>query len=151
MEPANLENLEAWFEKLKEKLNPSRFPDMKPSFTILVRAILEPRRDLYIDADGFIFDEERGFLGTRQWLTKSWEDFFISPKAGLTAEEYQEAQGFFRCCLNFWRCEAPDKKPYMDRFAKAISIAYKVTDNPEEIAALVVEIVSPKDRKAQKN
>lgn len=138
-------------DSLQNKLDPRRFPDMKPSFAILVKAILERRLGLYIDVRGGIFDEEGGFLGTRQWFTDCWEGFIVSAKAGLTAEEYQEAQGILRAYLNLWRCEAPDKKPYMKKFEKVIALALEVTDNPEEWSALVVEIMSPKDRNAHEN
>jgi hypothetical protein len=142
---------EALMERLREKLNPRRFPDMDPRFSILVKAILQPRKHLCIDAEGVIFDEEGSFLGTRQWFTECWEDFIISSKAGLTAEEYREAQAFQKCCLRFWRAEATDKKPYKERFAKAIYIALTVTDNPKEIATLVGEIMSSKDINPQLN
>jgi hypothetical protein len=146
-----MERLENLMEKLREKLNPSRFPEMKPGFAVLVKAILEPRKHLFIDADGIIFDEEGGFLGSRQLLTEFWEHFIFSPKAGLTAEEYHEAQEFLKCCLNHWRWEAPDKKPYMEKFAKAVSIACEVTKNWTERANLIAEIMSPKDRNAIEN
>lgn len=138
-------------ERLRQKLNPDRFPDMPPKFATLVRAVLEPRLDLYIDADGFIFEKEGGYLESRQRLTGYWEDFINSQKARLTTEEYQEALEFLRYWLTFCRCEAPDKKPYMDRFAESITIALEATDNLEEMAYLVGEIMSPKDRKAQEN
>jgi hypothetical protein len=140
------------FESLREKLNPNRFPDMAPSFAQLVRAIMEPRKaGLYIDADGIIFDAEEGFWGSRQWLIESWEELINLPEAGLTAEEHKEARLHFKCYLIYLRHEAPDKKPYGEKLANTISLALQVTDNPQEVANLVAEIMFPKDRKAQDN
>lgn len=104
-------SLEKGFAKLKKKLDPSRFPEMDPRFTVLVKEILEPNRELYVDAKGDIFDSAGNYLGTRSLLLESWEGFIKSTKAGLNLEEYDFAHGFEKCCLSVWQQNCPDKKP----------------------------------------
>jgi hypothetical protein len=146
-----MEERELFKEKFKKKLNPNRFRETKPRFAALVMAVIEHRSDLYIDAGGLIFDKNKGFLETKQNFTEFWENLITSPEAGLAVEEQEDLRISFKCCMNFWRCEAPDKKPYMQRMEKAMGIAYSMTNDPKEFAILICEIMSRKNRNPLEN